>query len=119
VGVDGTCSSCGASPVSGRFCNECGTALGTAQPAVAPAPVAERRVCSVLFGDLAEAVAQHRELETHHLAHALLDLAVFRAAGGAEADDLITEAEAIAVMLPCPPLADRVAELSPVRSGGG
>ena len=47
------CPSCGHAYASGdRFCSECGTTLGaTAQPA-APAPVAERRLVSVLFADL-------------------------------------------------------------------
>jgi predicted amidophosphoribosyltransferase len=55
------CSSCGAPGQRGRFCGDCGTPLtgaapaGTATPssgAVRSAPVAERRVTSVLFGDL-------------------------------------------------------------------
>jgi class 3 adenylate cyclase/tetratricopeptide (TPR) repeat protein len=49
------CPSCGTPAETGRFCPECGTALdGASPPAVAqPAgPVAERRVTSVLFGDL-------------------------------------------------------------------
>jgi class 3 adenylate cyclase/tetratricopeptide (TPR) repeat protein len=64
----GGCPSCGAPVVPGkRFCRACGAALGGAAPALAaslPAsqavidagsgvrPVAERRVCSVLFADL-------------------------------------------------------------------
>jgi class 3 adenylate cyclase/tetratricopeptide (TPR) repeat protein len=61
-----TCPGCGASPpMDARFCNECGSALtglGTHERAVRdvpasargtlPGPVAERRVCSVLFADL-------------------------------------------------------------------
>ncbi len=52
------CPLCGtASPPGQKFCGECGTALaGTARPgavaAAAAGPVAERRVCSVLFCDL-------------------------------------------------------------------
>ncbi len=50
------CPACGASPVSGKFCSECGTQLGTRDAKSAPAQVArsvaERRVCSVLFVDL-------------------------------------------------------------------
>ena len=51
------CPSCGAeNPADKRFCGDCGGALGTAQPAVtqAPreAPVAERRLVTVLFADL-------------------------------------------------------------------
>ena len=51
------CASCSAELVPGaRFCSECGTpqAAGAAPPASVPggAPVASRRVTSVLFGDL-------------------------------------------------------------------
>jgi class 3 adenylate cyclase/predicted ATPase len=52
------CSSCGtASPPAQKFCGECGAALAvTAGPGVVAAagagPVAERRVCSVLFCDV-------------------------------------------------------------------
>ena len=51
------CPSCGASPVSGKFCNECGTALTARDVAAGEAqpavtPLTERRVCSVLFCDL-------------------------------------------------------------------
>lgn len=53
-----TCPACGAA-VSGRFCSECGTPLAATAVAPAPsldgvgaAPVAERRITSVLFGDL-------------------------------------------------------------------
>src|SRR4051812_30178125 len=48
------CSSCGA-PVSGKFCAECGTpvtAIAVPQQATSSPRVAERRVTSVLFGDL-------------------------------------------------------------------
>jgi class 3 adenylate cyclase len=61
-----TCPHCGAPAAPGRFCTECGGVLngspavsnvpgGTAdpaEPAAATAPVAERRVVSLLFGDL-------------------------------------------------------------------
>ncbi len=65
--LDRTCPGCGASPpLDARFCNECGAALssaGTEEPAARDAPVpasgktltgpvAERRMCSVLFADL-------------------------------------------------------------------
>ena len=54
------CASCGAPLVSGaKFCMECGTPVQSAQPRAEPRPtppsttsVAERRVTSVLFGDL-------------------------------------------------------------------
>ena len=54
-----TCPVCGVLVERGRFCGECGSPLdaGQAVPGAAPAPapelpVAERRVTSVLFGDL-------------------------------------------------------------------
>jgi class 3 adenylate cyclase/tetratricopeptide (TPR) repeat protein len=48
------CPSCGAAVSgSGKFCSECGTALAAAPVATTAArPVAERRLCSVLFVDL-------------------------------------------------------------------
>jgi class 3 adenylate cyclase len=55
------CLSCGAAVTGGRFCSECGAALGSGggtppsaavSPPVVVQPVAERRVCSVLFCDL-------------------------------------------------------------------
>ena len=51
-----TCPGCGAPAGRGRFCAECGTALAGSRhlvPATSiPAPTAERRLTSVLFGDL-------------------------------------------------------------------
>jgi class 3 adenylate cyclase/tetratricopeptide (TPR) repeat protein len=58
-----TCPSCGAPlPTRAKFCGECGTAVDngaattpapqSAPRATTPGPVAERRVCSVLFCDL-------------------------------------------------------------------
>jgi class 3 adenylate cyclase/tetratricopeptide (TPR) repeat protein len=52
--VSASCASCGAA-VSGKFCAECGTPVTTApipQQSSASPRVAERRVTSVLFGDL-------------------------------------------------------------------
>ena len=49
------CRSCGAPAETGKFCPECGTALDAAHAVSdvpSAAPVAERRVTSVLFGDL-------------------------------------------------------------------
>jgi len=51
------CPSCGAeNPPDKRFCGDCGTALAAgvapAAPAQRDAPVAERRVVTVLFADL-------------------------------------------------------------------
>src|SRR3954453_178527 len=62
AGLGRVCASCGevASNPSARFCGSCGATLEAAAPAEAvlsavasaPLPVAERRVCSVLFVDL-------------------------------------------------------------------
>jgi len=51
------CPSCGSPVDGGKFCSECGAPLITTQPsssasAETQAPVAERRITSVLFGDL-------------------------------------------------------------------
>jgi class 3 adenylate cyclase/predicted ATPase len=48
------CPSCGAAnEADDRFCGECGSSLETIVPAAtAPAPIAERRLVSVLFADL-------------------------------------------------------------------
>ena len=49
------CAACGAeNPPGKRFCGDCGAALveGSAQPPARDAPVAERRLVSVLFADL-------------------------------------------------------------------
>lgn len=52
------CSSCGTPSERGRFCDECGTPFADRAVSVEPAvaapvvPAAERRVTSVLFGDL-------------------------------------------------------------------
>src|SRR3954451_2252703 len=66
------CPSCGAPASRGRFCAECGGALtpegGSRQPHDArsqAAPVSERRLTSILFGDLVgfTALAEGRDLE--------------------------------------------------------
>src|SRR5436305_4789304 len=54
------CPTCGAAVDGGKFCAECGTSLAGTAPVAAPAavvapaaePVSERRVVSMLFGDL-------------------------------------------------------------------
>ena len=52
------CATCGTPSLGGRFCSECGAPFGAGVPAsLVPSaattfPVAERRVTSVLFGDL-------------------------------------------------------------------
>ena len=73
------CPTCGAAnPAAAKFCGECGTRLGgdqggsagapsrTSGPvAVSSAPVAERRMVTVLFADLVEftSLAEHRDAE--------------------------------------------------------
>jgi class 3 adenylate cyclase/tetratricopeptide (TPR) repeat protein len=53
--VSRACSACGAAGEGGKFCAECGTPFSAGAPVGRPvgaSPVAERRVTSVLFGDL-------------------------------------------------------------------
>src|SRR4051812_29002545 len=67
-----SCPSCGAPASRGRFCAECGGALAPDVVARQPhderskaAPLAERRLTSILFGDLVgfTALAEGRDLE--------------------------------------------------------
>jgi len=77
------CPSCGASNIPDAvFCNQCGTRLssgsGSTPPAPAPAPVAERRLVSVLFADLVgfTTLAEGRDPEeTRELLGRYFDLA--------------------------------------------
>jgi class 3 adenylate cyclase len=56
--LHGRCGACGAASAGGRFCGNCGVELASGaaaqpqSPVPRVAPVAERRMCSVLFGDL-------------------------------------------------------------------
>ncbi|HTJ34677.1 MAG TPA: adenylate/guanylate cyclase domain-containing protein, partial [Dactylosporangium sp.] len=55
-----TCSVCGTVAVPGaRFCHHCGSAL----PAAASLPAAERRIVTVLFGDLSDFTAWSEDLD--------------------------------------------------------
>lgn len=55
-----TCSVCGTVAVPGaRFCHHCGSAL----PAAATLPAAERRIVTVLFGDLSDFTAWSEDLD--------------------------------------------------------
>jgi class 3 adenylate cyclase len=146
-----TCPSCGEPVTSGyRFCRSCGSALPESRaagpvpgPAATPSaaagltgePVAERRVCSVLFCDVvgftagtmlagvrdlrateaapaafAAAVDGLRKQGTpYHLAHGLLDHAQhqIKHGDGQAAALAIDEARAIGRRLRCQPLLDR------------
>src|SRR4051794_41966229 len=60
VGIAVTCSVCGTVAVPGaRFCHHCGSAL----PAAATLPAAERRIVTVLFGDLSDFTAWSEDLD--------------------------------------------------------
>jgi class 3 adenylate cyclase/tetratricopeptide (TPR) repeat protein len=63
--LGGSCPSCGeAAGPTAKFCAECGTALGRASTATttpAAAPVAERRLVTVLFADLVGFTTQSEE----------------------------------------------------------
>ncbi|GAB1643524.1 adenylate/guanylate cyclase domain-containing protein [Krasilnikovia sp. MM14-A1259] len=55
-----TCPVCGTVPVpGGRFCHNCGAAL----PAAATLPAAERRIVTVLFGDLSDFTSWSEDLD--------------------------------------------------------
>src|SRR5437762_1094393 len=55
-----TCPVCGTVPVpAARFCHNCGAAL----PAAATLPASERRVVTVLFGDLSDFTSWSEELD--------------------------------------------------------
>jgi len=86
--LSASCASCG-SPLgpAARFCGECGAALpggasaarpSAAQPAAVPAPVAERRLVSVMFADLVgfTTISEGRDPEeTRELLSRYFDLA--------------------------------------------
>ncbi len=60
VGLAVTCPVCGTVAVPGaRFCHHCGAAL----PAAATLPAAERRIVTVLFGDLSDFTAWSEDLD--------------------------------------------------------
>ncbi|WP_415624354.1 adenylate/guanylate cyclase domain-containing protein [Phytohabitans flavus] len=60
VGLTVTCPVCGTVAVPGaRFCHNCGAAL----PAAASLPAAERRVVTVLFGDLSDFTSWSEDLD--------------------------------------------------------
>jgi class 3 adenylate cyclase/tetratricopeptide (TPR) repeat protein len=52
VAATANCPSCGTSVDGGHFCSECGASLTAAAAPPPQSPVAERRITSVLFGDL-------------------------------------------------------------------
>jgi class 3 adenylate cyclase/tetratricopeptide (TPR) repeat protein len=72
-----TCSVCGTVAVPGaRFCHHCGVAL----PAAASLPAAERRVVTVLFGDLSDFTAWAEDLDPERVG-AVTDRALAALAG--------------------------------------
>ena len=78
------CGSCRtASPAGQRFCGECGTALAVAAgsrvlAATAVGPVAERRVCSVLFCDLVGFTALSESRDPEAVRELLSDISTGR-----------------------------------------
>ena len=95
AGLTRLCAACGtANEPSVRFCGECGQPLGSDQAAAtapgavaaiaAAAPVAERRLVTVLFADLVgfTALSEGRDAEeTRDLLSRYFELALFQAEG--------------------------------------
>ena len=72
-----TCPVCGTVAVAGaHFCHNCGTPLGT----TAPLPAAERRVVTVLFGDLSDFTAWAEDLDPERVG-AVIDRVMAALAG--------------------------------------
>lgn len=129
----GVCPACGESATPGkRFCHSCGSALF--EPASAPAaaaplpvstgpgeePVAERRMCSMLFCDVGFALLDAHQ--PRHLASVLraerdLVLARLAARDGetAAAASCVDEARTIGSRLACRSPLDRAAAMAPAE----
>src|SRR5690606_35456187 len=80
VGRDVTCAICGTVAVVGaRFCHHCGAAL----PEATTLPATERRVVTVLFGDLSDFTAWSADLDPERVG-AVVDLVLAALAGAVQ-----------------------------------